>query len=97
VVERAANPTQLPDSGRYGSSTCSRVASSSGASRPALSTTSIAGLFSVRNTSAGDASPSWTIWLASSESLASRNSSSMPVSSVKSSSIVRTRLSCCAL
>ncbi len=36
----------------------SRVASSSGARRPASSTTSIDGLFSVRKTSAGEASPS---------------------------------------
>ena len=49
---------RCPTSGRYCSPTCSRVASSSGASSPALSTTSIDGLFSVRKTSAGEASPS---------------------------------------
>jgi hypothetical protein len=87
----------VPDAGRYCCPTCCRVASSSGARSPASSTTSIEGLFSVRKTSAGDASSSWTIWLASSESFASRNSSSMPVSSVKPSSIVRIRLSCWAL
>ena len=45
----------------------------------------MAGEFSVRNTSAGEAAPSWTIWLPNSVSLPLRKVTLMPVSRVNPS------------
>ena len=55
------------------------------ANSPAFSTAAIAGEFSVRNTSAGDAAPSATIWLPSSVSPPWRQVTLMPVSLVNAS------------
>ena len=51
-------PIQWPLAGRKSSGTCASVSASTGANSPALSTSAIAGEFSVRNTSAGEAAPS---------------------------------------
>ena len=51
---RAAIPVHMPLAGRNSSGTCSSVAGSTGANSPAFSTSTIAGEFSVRNTSAGE-------------------------------------------
>ena len=97
TVLRAAIPTQRPLSGRKLAGTCARVAEASGANRPAESTSAIAGEFSVRNTSAGEAAPSCTIWLPSSVSLPLRKVTLMPVSRVKPSAQALVRLVCWAL
>jgi hypothetical protein len=57
----------------------------------------MAGEFSVRNTSAGDAEPSATIWLAISRSLPCRISTLMPVLAVKASTHALATVSCWAL
>ncbi|MNE96126.1 hypothetical protein D3C80_1942920 [compost metagenome] len=63
----------------------------------ALSTNTIAGEFSVRKTSAGDALPSCTNWLPNSLSPPLRRVTLMPVSLVKPSTQDFTRFSCWAL
>ena len=63
---RAATPLQWPSAGLKPSITCPSVSEPSGANSPAESRSTIAGEFSVRITSAGEAAPSWMIWLASS-------------------------------
>ena len=52
---------QLPDVGRNFAGTSSRMSCGSFSNSPALSTSAIAGEFSVRNTSAGEAVPSCKI------------------------------------
>src|SRR6476646_1604930 len=58
TVERAAMPVHLPLDGRYWLGTWSRTSGFTSEKSPAFSTSVIAGEFSVRNTSAGDLSPS---------------------------------------
>ena len=57
----------------------------------------MAGEFSVRKTSAGEAEPSWTIWFAVSMSLPLRTVTLMPVSLVKPFTHSSARLACWAL
>ena len=83
--------------GRTARGTCARVASSTWANRSLLSTSVMAGEFSVRNTSAGDAEPSWTSWLASSKSSPLRIFTLMPVALVKPGTISWSSSSCWAL
>src|SRR5580765_6355017 len=69
TVDRAAMPTHSCVEGAYVGPTCAMVLSSIFARRPAFCTVVIAGEFSVRKTSAGDLSPSWTICAPIEESL----------------------------
>ena len=87
TVERAAKPIQSFFEDTYAAGTWAIVSSSSGANRPLSDTSVIAGEFSVRKTSAGEAEPSWTIWLASSKSLPLRRVTLIPVSLAKPLSI----------
>src|SRR6478736_9585705 len=97
TVERAAMPVHLPVDGANSAGTWARVSLLTSANRPAFSTCVIAGEFSVRNTSAGEAWPSWMIWLESSVSEPWRMVTLMPVSAVKASTHSLVRLSCWAL
>src|SRR5690242_10001761 len=97
TVERAAMPVHLLVDGRYAAGTWSTVALSMSAKRPAFSTWAMAGEFSVRKTSAGDAAPSWTIWLESSLSEPWRMVTLTPVSLVNASTHSLVRVSCWAL
>ena len=90
-------PVHLPVDGRNPAGTWSRVALSTSAKRPAFSTCVMAGLFSVRKTSAGDAAPSCMIWLDISVSSPLRTVTLMPVCFVNASTHSLVRLSCCAL
>ena len=90
-------PTQFFDDGTYWGPTCSTVAASTGASRPACSTVVMAGEFSVRNTSAGELAPSSTIWAPIEESLPYRTWTSMPVSSWNAWPQASVRFLCWAL
>ena len=90
-------PVHLPVDGRNSSGTWAMVSLSTSANRPAFSTCAIAGEFSVRKTSAGEAAPSWTIWLDISVSDPWRSVTLMPVSAVKASAHSLVRLSCWAL
>ena len=97
TVERAAKPTQLPSFGANCEGTCASVAGSTLVKPLAPSTSVIAGEFSVTNTSAGEALPSCTIWLASSKSSPLRMLTLMPVCLVKPATISFIRSSCWAL
>ncbi len=97
TVERAANPTQFPVVGAYCLPTWDSVAGSRLASPPLLSTSVIAGEFSVAKTSPGEAGPSWTIWFAMSGSSPDRMSTLIPVSLVNPATISFMRSSCWAL
>jgi hypothetical protein len=97
TVERPAKPVHAPSSGRYCAGILSRVAWSSFAKRFLLSTSAIAGEFSVRNTSAGEASPSATSWLPSSRSEPLRSFTSVPVFLVKAFATASISSSCWAL
>ena len=97
TVDRAAKPIHFPSAGEYCAGTWARVASSSGANRSLLSTRVIAGEFSVRKTSAGEAEPSCTSWLASSKSSPLRIFTLMPVALVKPGTISCSSSSCWAL
>ena len=90
-------PVHLPLDGRYSLGTWSRTSWCTSANSPAFSTRVIAGEFSVRNTSAGDLSPSATNWLPSSVSLPLRSCTPIPVSAVKASAHSVVSDSCWAL
>jgi hypothetical protein len=62
-----------------------------------LSTSIIAGEFSVRNRSAGELAPSWTIWLATETSVPCRIVIGMPVSVVNAAAHSRVSAACCEL
>ena len=97
TVERARKPVHVRSDGTYSSGIEAVAASGSSANSPALSTMLIAGEFSVRNTSAGESSPSSTIWLAISRSLPLRSSTSRPDSSSNNGTISSRSSSCWAL
>src|SRR4051812_41501380 len=97
TVERAAIPVHFPVEGANSAGTWARVSLLTSANSPAFSTCVIAGEFSVRKTSAGDAWPSWMIWLDISVSSPWRRVTLMPVSAVKASTHSLVRLSCWAL
>ena len=88
-------PVHMPLAGRNSGGTAASVAASTGAKRSAFSTSTIAGEFSVRNTSAGEFSPSWTIWLAMTVSVPLRIVTGMPVSAVKASAQAWVSAACC--
>ena len=90
-------PVHLLVEGRNSAGTWSTVALSTSANRPAFSTWAMAGEFSVRNTSAREAAPSWMIWLDISVSSPWRRVTLMPVSAVKASTHSLVRDSCWAL
>jgi len=90
-------PVHLLVEGRNSLGTWSTVAWSTSANRPAFSTWAMAGEFSVRKTSAGEALPSWTIWLDISVSEPWRRVTLTPVSAVKASIHSWVRDSCWAL
>ena len=90
-------PVHLLVEGRNSAGTWSTVALSTSAKRPAFSTWAMAGEFSVRKTSAGEAAPSWTIWLDISVSSPWRTVTLMPVSRGERVDPLLGRASCWAL
>ncbi len=97
TVERAAMPTHLPDDGRYSAGTFFSASSPGEVNRPAFSTADIDGEFSVRNTSAGERSPSWISCCDISVSSPLRTWTLMPVAFVKASIQLWVSSSCWAL
>ena len=97
TVERAMKPVQFRELGTNCSGMGASASSERGAKSPALSTMVMAGEFSVRNTSAGEFSPSATSWLAISRSLPLRSSTSSPVSFSKSGTTSSSSSWCWAL